>query len=302
MEELNVIINSKNLNNNSEAVVNLQTDFVIASNEEAHINMTSFSTIKSFYSVQTGLNDKFIVTFKVAGVVTEIHPRLLSQGNYDVNTLIDEIDNLLNGALFDISYDTKLNKFLFKNLFNPNIEVWFTCENCGDLIGFENGKEILITEEGIYSDKFVNLSGFSSMLLSISGDIDVTNTWSNLENSDFVNQKIIGIIPIGDIPPMDMITYRDDNQIFRSKISNKKISSFTIKITNENGDEFQDLDNWIMVLKISKAPSYEQDTKMSLYLHNIEFYMMSLYSYLSVPSRINMDDVTDDILQKKYIV
>ena len=78
---------------------------------------------------------------------------------------------------------------------------------------------------------------------------------------------------------------------FKNRILNRKISSFDITISNENGDEFVGLDNWIMTLKIEKSVVYKQEQNIALYLHNIEFYLMSLYSYLDIPSRLTFDDV-----------
>ena len=292
---LNILVSSKNKkasDNNSHFTVELKQDFVIDDDEEAYISMSSFNIIKSFYAVQAGLNDQFVVKYKIMGVVTESHTRFITPGNYDVNTLMSEIQALLNGALFEISYDAKKNKFLFKNIFQLDADVYLQCINCGDLLGFHNGQETLIHKEnGTYSDKFVNISGFTSMVLKIGGDIDLQNSVSNIQQHEFHVDKILGIVPIGDVAPMDMISYNDTTMAFKNRILNRKISSFDITISNENGDEFVGLDNWIMTLKIEKNVVYKQEQNIALYLHNIEFYLMSLYSYLDIPSRLTFDDV-----------
>ena len=292
---LNILVSSKNKkasDNNSHFTVELKQDFVINDDEEAYISMSSFNIIKSFYAVQAGLNDQFVVKYKMLDVVTESHTRFITPGNYDVNTLMSEIQALLNGALFEISYDVKKNKFLFKNIFQLDADVYLQCINCGDLLGFHNGQETLIHKDnGTYSDKFVNISGFTSMVLKIGGDIDLQNSVSNIQQHEFHVDKILGIVPIGDVAPMDMISYNDTTMAFKNRILNRKISSFDITISNENGDEFVGLDNWIMTLKIEKNVVYKQEQNIALYLHNIEFYLMSLYSYLDIPSRLTFDDV-----------
>lgn len=292
---LNILVSSKNKkgsDNNSHFTVELKQDFLINDDEEAYISMSSFNMIKSFYAVQSGLNDQFVVKYKIMNVVTESHTRFITPGNYDVNTLMSEIQALLNGALFDISYDAQQNKFLFKNIFQLDADVFLECINCGDLLGFHNGQETLIHKQnGTYSDKFVNISGFTSMVLKIGGDIDLQNSVSNIQQQEFQVDKILGIVPIGDVAPMDMISYNDTTMAFKNRILNRKISSFNITISNENGDEFVGLDNWIMTLKIEKKVVYEQEQNIGIYLHNIEFYLMSLYSYLDIPSRLTFDDV-----------
>ena len=292
---LNILVSSKNKkgsDNNSHFTVELKQDFLINDDEEAYISMSSFNMIKSFYAVQSGLNDQFVVKYKVLGIVTETHTRFITPGSYDVNTLIDEIQNLLNGALFDISYDVRSNKFLFKNVFQLDAEVFIECINCGDLLGFHNGLETLIEKNnGTYSSKFINISGFTSMVLKIGGDIDLQNSVSNIQQHEFHVDKILGIVPIADVAPMDMISYNDTTMAFKNRILNRKISTFDITISNENGDEFVGLDDWIMTLKIDKNVVYKQEKNIALYLHNIEFYLMSMYSYLEIPSRLTFDDV-----------
>lgn len=306
METYNIIISSKNRkagDTNSSLSVKLDKDIFIAPDEECYVNMTSFHTVKSFYACQKGLNDHFQVLFKVAGddIATEIFDRYLSEGNYDVKTLMTEIKRLTNNALFDINYDPKLNKYLYKNLFQPTIDVYIKCINSGVFFGFEDGVEykILIPDlqndiVGTYSDKFINISGYTSMIIKLEGEINIENTVSNIYNSTYQIDKVFGIFSLTDISPMDSIQYDNTNASsnFRYKILNDKIPQFTVKIVNEDGVSFTNMADWIMTLRFEKVKKFNRQLSDVKYLlEDIQYYIKSLYSVLDIPARVTLEDV-----------
>jgi hypothetical protein len=296
-DNVNILISSKNRKDKdttSSVMVKLNDDIYVNDDEELFVNMTSFHTVKSFYACQSGLNDCFNVLFKVGGTTIETHTRYLSQGNYSINTLITEIKTLTNNALFDISYNSKLNKFLFKNLFQPTIDIYIVCINSGIFFGLENNIEYKIEVAGTYSSTFINVSGYTNMIIRISGDIDIQNTISNIQNTNYIQDKILGILSLTDVAPMSVIKYDniDGGYNFRYRVNNKKIPSFNISIVNENGVIFPQMTDWFMVLKFEKV-KIKTDYSAMIFdiLKNINFYVMSFYSYFNIPSRINIDDL-----------
>lgn len=296
-DNVNILISSKNRKDKdttSLVMVKLNDDIYVNDDEELFVNMTSFHTVKSFYACQSGLNDCFNVLFKVGGTTIETHTRYLSQGNYSINTLITEIKTLTNNALFDISYNSKLNKFLFKNLFQPTIDIYIVCINSGIFFGLENNIEYKIEVAGTYSSTFINVSGYTNMIIRISGDIDIQNTISNIQNTNYIQDKILGILSLTDVAPMSVIKYDniDGGYNFRYRVNNKKIPSFNISIVNENGVIFPQMTDWFMVLKFEKV-KIKTDYSAMIFdiLKNINFYVMSFYSYFNIPSRINIDDL-----------
>jgi len=300
-EVFNVVISSKNRKNqdtNSSMVVKLQEDFFIENDEELYVCMSSFNMIKSFYSVQTGLNDHFQIIVRLTNDdpndnIEDTFDFFIQEGNYNVKTFVSEIKRLTNTGFFDMIYDNSKNKYLFKNSYQMGFELFLKPINSGILFGFENNTEYFIDVlDGTYSSKHVNLSGYTSLIIKLDGDICIDNTISNIDNHDFVYDRILGIININDVAPMDSIIYQDNgNCMFRHRINNKKIPSFHIKIVNEDGVEFPQMGEWILMLKFEKVKLNNSMLKVEKLLENINFMFLSIYSYMGITSIKTLEDV-----------
>ncbi len=130
------------------------------------------------------------------------------------------------------------------------------------------------------------------MIIKMEGDVSIENTISNIDDNDFKYDKILGILNINDVSPMDSIKYEDSNGcMFRHKITNKKIPSFNIKIVNENGIEFPQMADWILMLKFEVIKQDDNMTKMEMLLENMNFMMMKIYQYMEIPTTITLEDV-----------
>ena len=292
----NVVISSKNKSlqdTNSRMLVKFKEDIFVDIGEELYICMSSFKMIKSFYACQTGLNDTFEIIIK-SDDDEVIQTCTLSEGNYDVRSLMKEIIEITKSVedMFQISYDSKLNKFVYKNMYNPNFNVFIKAINSGIFLGLENGAEYKIEANGTYSSKFVNLSGYTTMIIKVEGDVSVENTISNIDSSEFVYDKILGIISINDVAPMDSIVYEDSNGcMFKHKITNNKIPSFRISIVNEDGVEFPQMGDWVMILKFEKVKQKNEMSKVENMIENMNFMMMKYFSFLQIPSSLTLEDV-----------
>lgn len=296
----NVVISSKNKlqqDTNSRMLVKFKEDFYVDNDEELYICMSSFNMIKSFYACQTGLNDHFQVLFRLPNEpeVIETFDIYIPEGNYDVRSLAKEIKQLTNNGLFQIEYDVKLNKYRYTNLFQPQFIVVIKPITAGIFLGFENGTEYIIEAAGTYSSKFINLSGYTTMIIKIEGDVSIDNTISNIDSSEFLYDKILGIININDVAPMDTIRYEDgDACMFKHKVNNKKIPSFRIQIVNEDGTEFPQMGDWNMILKFEKVKPNNQMMKVEAFLENINYMLLRIYSSLGIPSSLTLEDVLNN--------
>ena len=131
------------------------------------------------------------------------------------------------------------------------------------------------------------------MLLKLGGDMSIENTISNINSSNFEYDRILAILPLQDIQPMDSITYQNEgSSIFKHRISSEVLPSFNIKIVNEDGKEFPNMSDWIMMLKFEQIQKdNSQLTILNSLLSDIRFYIMSFYSYFQIPSRITIEDL-----------
>ena len=295
----NVIISTKHKRpsdtNSSVYVKLLDNIFVNNESEYLDVSLSSFNMIKSFYACQSGLNDHFQVIFRLPGdpYNVEVFDRYISEGNYDVRTFILEIKRLTNNALFDITYNIKLNKFVYKNLFQQVFEVYIKPITSGIFMGFENGVEYIIEKLGTQSSKFINLSGYSQMLIKLEGDISIENTISNVQSETYNYDRILAILPLQNIAPMDSILYQNDGaNIFKHRIGNTSLPSLTIKIVNENGDEFPQMSEWIMMLKFEHTKKDNtQMVLMNQILNDILYYVMRFFAYMQIPSNVSVEDL-----------
>lgn len=300
VSDINIIISSKNKKSNdtnSSVTVKLDNDIFIKQDEECYVNMTSFNMVKSFYACQTGLNDHFQII--VRNIVTNdetIDNYYISQGNYDVKTLMNEIITITAGKanLFQISYEPKLNKFLYKNLFYSAYEVYIKCINAGIFLGFQNGIEYQILATGTYSSKFINVSGYTHMIIKLEGEINIDSTISNIYSSTYKIDKVLGIFSLTDVAPMSTIKYdnQDGGVNFRYKVLNEKIPEFTIKIVNEDGNEFPQMTEYVLSLRFEKVKKNNQQiSNIAELVADLNYYVKSLYSHLNIPSRVTLEDL-----------
>ena len=152
MDKKNIVICSKNRGINdtpSKLSVNLNEDLVCNEDEYFTVKLCSFNMIKSFYSVQTGLNDEFRIYLRLNGQIDEAYVRTIPQGNYNVNTLIETLRVVFIDNIIEPSYDKRLNKFMFKRLSNPisdGYDVSIVSINCGVILG-TNDNEVAPSQD-----------------------------------------------------------------------------------------------------------------------------------------------------------
>ena len=292
----NVLISTqhkKTFDTNTEIHVNIDDEYFNIPSDEMYVCMNQFHSIKSFYSCQNGLNNHFQVLFRLPDEpeIIETFNIYLSEGNYDVKTLMKEIKQLTNNGLFQIDYNAKLNKYKYINLFQPQFDVIIKPITAGVFLGFENGVEYLISAQGTYSSTFINLSGYTSMMIKIEGNLNLQNSISNIEDDKFRYEKILGVININKISPMDSITFENDGCLFRHKLVGSKINAFKIKIVNENGISFTNMADWTMSLRFEKVTKVNQFSVMERLLARINFFLGSIFLYFDIPINLTLDDM-----------
>lgn len=283
----NIIICSKNRSKknltSSTVDVILDTPLKCGENEYFTVKINSFNMIKSFYSIQTGLNSVFIIILK-NNFETNEYLRSITSGNYNVALLLQELKKQAFG-LVNVEYNRILNKFKFSRDENNNTagyDLYIKCVNCGSVLGFENDKEILITTDYILSDTFVNISGYSSLLIKLE-NLSITNSYVNLIDTKYSINKMIGIVDISAIAPMDSIIYSNNNQY---KISDRIISNFSINIVNEDNVEFPQISDYILNLSFERH-TYPVDINVlfntfMLRFNDLMFYISYLLQYLGI--------------------
>lgn len=302
MDKHNIIVCSKNRSviepNASQITVSLNNDLICKENEYWTVNIASFNMIKSFYAVQNNLNNVMNVYLKhkITGEYDTPYFRSISEGNYTVRTLIKELQEKLFD-LIDISYDSRLNKFLFKRaqitanegFENPDdYDVYIEPLNSGVFLGLENKQLFLVPEEGAYSTKFININGYSNMIIKISGGVSIDNSIMNITNEYYEPSRVLAVIDLQQIAPMDSVTYSNDSTNINNlyKISNNKINNFTIEIVNENNQMFPQMSDYILNLCFEKHKEQSEITNIlkfiSTRINDLIFYILYAFDNMGI--------------------
>ena len=293
MNKNNVIICSKNRRKENTSTssldVELSTPLKCGENEFFTVNIQSFNMIKSFYAIQNGLNNKFFVVMKGEdGAYVEEFVRYIPQGNYTVASLLIKLQELCFN-LVNVEYDRILNKFKYTKSTSPDYNIagydmYIRCENCGLILGFDDGVEKLINTMTL-SDNFVNVSGFTSLIIKLGG-LSMSSSYINMVSSKYDISRMIGIVDIASIMPMDSIVYNSD--VGQYKITDKIITRFSIDIVNENNVIFPQMSDYILNLVFEKH-SLPTDfnvmfNTLMTRINDLIFYISYLFQYFNISS------------------
>lgn len=298
MDKHNIIVCSKHQDNPSKLTVTLDQDLICNENEYWTLNIASFNMIKSFYAVQNNLNNGINIWLmnKSTGMFDEPYFRSISEGNYSVRSLILELKRIFLD-LIDVSYDGRLNKFLFKRFATvvdegyesvDDYDVFIEPINSGIFLGIDNGAKFLVTSEGVHSTKFININGYTSMLLKISGGVSIDNSIMNITNPHFEANQVLAIIDLNQVAPMDSIIFsnQNDSNNFVYKVSNKKINNFTIEIVNESNVSFPQISDYILNLCFEKKSRQNDALDVIKYistrLNDLIFYLLYVFDRMDL--------------------
>ena len=203
------------------------------SNEEAiQIGIEHISIPHSFYLIETGVNDSF--SLKSAGDLTysEI---VISAGNYDVYTLISEIEekigasaSLGNATDYSVTYIKSTNLLQF---YNSVVEFELVMNNDGaiEILGFPVGSYNSASQI-ILSQKPINLVGTDAIYITT--DMPSSNTYSSKTGK---MSHVIARVPIN-VPSNYLIEYENQTK-FKSLLPNgMSLSSLRLRLTDKSGN------------------------------------------------------------------
>ncbi|HEY9705584.1 MAG TPA: hypothetical protein V6C58_24310 [Allocoleopsis sp.] len=242
---------------NNRVSVQLNEPIYIRDGEECEVCMKLFHTTKTFYSVIDGVNNTFkIVVYNNnqnhQGEILHDWTIVIPEGNYNISTLFNELKILCFEKLA-IAYDSRLNKFLFTNAHHGNNHTHLETGTAGAFLGYDDNTTIHFDDitSSHYSDKPINVAGFDNIILQMGGNLALDYTYTNLKNTKGDNivkiDRILGIIPISEVMPMDTIKLEGGACEYKSLLVNKVIDRFDIIITNEKLQNIN-IGDWYMVL------------------------------------------------------
>ena len=272
-----IYISSKNRNSNENIYnfnVILNNPIVVNRNQGINISVVGFSMLNtdynlkncSFYLNQYNLNGSYIITF-----IYDI-----PDGNYSYLTLMNFLNSDVELKQFiKIDYVKERNKFKFTKIDNTKIYK-IDPLNCFNFLGLKKEEETEITTQGI-EGSYINLTNYSHIIIKSNNIIFEDNTQDNINNIEFGNSSILFMIDKQDIPPFQLISYRnhDKSDNYSYNISNRQISSIDLHLFNEKGEILTDTDDYFITLKIVIF-NKEEIKGENNYLEDIRFLLMNL--------------------------
>ena len=263
-----------------------------------YISIKTFVMLNSFSNISKDINDTINLyvnktttktTFDINSYVSDFDKITitLKEGNPSVGEIQENLNKVLKQYDIECSYDAYDSRFLFKviDITDPAAykQVFINFQTSYRLLGF--------TENSIYELSFV-ISEFTSnnpinflcdrvLKFSINTPSDFRIKNSNYCNSTstlFNECNMFHLQPVN-VLPYDLINYeRSTDNLIPIELFKNSITDFEIKCRNQDNQEIEGLNNYIMVLEFVNIKNIDYTKKIMEILRHI---YMWIASYLS---------------------
>jgi len=271
-----IYISSKNRSSNEKIYnfnVILNNPIIVNRNQGINISVVGFSMLNTDYNLK---NCSFSISeiYYTPIYYSVLHIITIPDGNYSYLTLLNYLKNNTEfNTYLNIEYIKERNSFKFTNkLVEGNILI--NSNNCDKFLGIKTELLVETSIEGSY----INLSNYSHIIIKSNNIIFEDNTQDNINNIEFGTSSILFIIDRQDIPPFQLISYRnyDKSDNYSYNISNRQINSIDLHLYNERGEILTDTDDYFITLKIVIFNKEEIKGAENPYLEDIRFLLMNL--------------------------
>ena len=270
-----IYISSKNRGSNEEIHdfnVLLNNPIIVNRNQGINISVVSFSMLNTDYNLR-GLSFIIQELHYTPIIYSQLYNIIIPDGNYNYQTLINFLNNhtpIKNIISFEYVKERNAIKFINK-LVEGDINI--IAGNCSKILGITNSITITTTYEGSY----INLTNYSHIIIKSNNILFEDNTQDNINNKEMGNSSILFMIDKQDIPPFQLISYRnhDKGDNYSYNISNRQISSIDLHLYNEKGELLTNTDDYFITLKIVIFDKEEIKDNIP-FLEDIRFLLMNM--------------------------
>ena len=224
---------------------------VLLSVQDVEIPLTNY--------VINDTNNKLVIQF-LDGIEEEIY---ITNGDYDGLELKTEIFNL--SSFTHVDYNTKTNKLTFIHV--QDFIINYEKSTCFNIIGFDYKDHTTTYENGVYyirSDHMVDLSGLSTLYIHCPNI-----STSNISAREGGFTDVILKIPVN-CNSGNVLTWTNTNN-FKSKINEKVLNNFIIRITDED-NKVLDLNglniHWTMTLQLDFIKTLPKSEEVNIIKQN----------------------------------
>ena len=297
----NIFINSANrniLDKSYDFSVYFDNDEILVNNNEGvNVNVVSFSLINSMYNVnQYSNNNTFTVQGGVLNTLTTI---TIPYGNYNVYTLLNQLNSSLTGLL-TVSYNVATNTYTYSNYNAYSYTI--NPLNCSKLLGL-SASSILppatititslstsTTNPSTITSSFINMVDYQQVILRCPTLVFENCSMDNIQdkNNFIAVSDILYWINKQDVEPFKMINYRNEDcsTAYSYNVLNKSFSVLNFKLVNELNRPIYDAPDYLLQLQITiydKDNTFFKEAALQILklLNDVYFTMLSLVSYIT---------------------
>ena len=271
-----IYISSKN-RESSEKIYNfnvvLNNPIVTNKNQGISLSIDYFSMMNTDYNLKG-------VYFRLDEVDTETttYTYNIPDGNYSYISLMDYLNQVLVGKI-KIEYLKHRNAYKFTNLNYSNFDYYIKPENAGKFLGLIG--ELELTDYGGIQNtskegSYINLTNYSHIIIKSNSILFADDTQDNFNNKEMGSSSILFMIDRQDIPPFQLISYKNsggDNYSYN--LNNRQISTIDLQLYNEKGELLTNADDYFLVLKIV-ITNKEDVESQTPFLEDIRFLLMNM--------------------------
>lgn len=270
-----IYISSKNRSSNEKIYdfnMILNSPIIVNRNQGINISVVGFSMLNTDYNfrdVIININEIHYTPIQYS----QLHIINIPNGNYNYQTLINFLNNYTptkNIISFEYVKERNAIKFINK-LVEGDIRLY--ADNYSKIIGINN----TITFNTTYEGSYINLTNYSHIIIKTNNILFEDNTQDNIDYKEMSNSSILFMIDKQDIPPFQLISYRnhDKSDNYSYNISNRQISSIDLHLYNEKGEVLTNTDDYFITLKIVIFDKEQPEPQTPL-LEDIRFLLMNM--------------------------
>lgn len=260
MSKVNLYINTKHYTQNqnpNNLIINIPAGSIKCNAKTQYIEMNIVSWImkNDFYNTQSSNNKFEIITKDLGDVFVSSQSFQITAGNYNVYSMKDELNRLLNGIV-NVSYNDTLNTFTYTRTYeNSNEKLYIKSISANDFLGFDNNNEILL-DNTPSSVNVLNMAGDELIVLELQNINTKYPVYDNLFTYGYgnvVSSKVIGFLSI-DQPSYHLLQYNnnDGGDSFSYIINESEINELHLTIKNQDKETIDVSDYFLSLQFIIK--------------------------------------------------
>lgn len=272
-----IYISSKNRSLNEEIHdfnVLLNNPIIVNRNQGINISVVGFSMLNTDYNLRD--LSFFIQEIHYTPPTFNLYQINIPNGNYNYQTLINFLNNYTpTKNIISFEYVKERNAIKYTNkMTEGNINI--VAGNCKNILGLLNNYTT-IAYNTTYEGSYINLTNYSHIIIKSNNILFEDNTQDNINNKEMGNSSILFMIDKQDIPPFQLISYRnhDKSDNYSYNISNRQINSIDLHLYNEKGEILTNTDDYFITLKIVIFNKEEIKDNIP-FLEDIRFLLMNM--------------------------